>query len=181
MLVESIVRRTLGVKRHVVKSVEETGVGLTVHLELRRGWRLPCGVCGSLGRVRDRLRPRSWKHVPLWGMPTTLVYAPARISCKRCAKVKVEGIPWSEGKSRLSKGLIWLVASWCKLLPWKQVAELFGVHWNTVAAAVRQAVAYGLAHREMGKVLYIGIDEVSRRKGHVYVTKVYDLREKRLL
>ena len=61
------------------------------------------------------------------------------------------------------------------------MAQLFGVHWNTVAAAVRQAVAYGLAHRGMGKVLYIGIDEVSRRKGHVYVTNVYDLREKRLL
>lgn len=181
MLVESIVRQTLGVKRHVVQSVEKTEGELTVWLDLHRGWRLPCGVCGSLGRVRDRLRPRSWKHVPLWGMPTTLVYAPARVSCARCGKVKVEAIPWSEGKSRLSKGLIWLLASWCKLLPWKQVAELFGVHWNTVAAAVRQAVAYGLAHRDMGTVLHIGIDEVSRRKGHVYVTNVYDLEEKRLL
>jgi transposase len=181
MLIESIVRRTLGVKRHVVQSVEETEDGLTVCLDLHRGWRLPCGVCGALGRVRDRLRTRSWKHVPLWGIPVTLAYAPARVSCLQCGKVKVEAIPWSEGKSRLSKGLIWLLASWCKLLPWKQVADLFGVHWNTVAAAVRQAVAYGLAHREMGKVLYIGIDEVSRRKGHVYVTNVYDLEEKRLL
>ncbi len=50
-----------------------------------------------------------------------------------------------------------------------------------MASAVRQAVDYGLKHRDITEVLYIGIDEVSRRKGHVYVTNVYDLKEKRLL
>ena len=29
-------------------------------------------------------------------------------------------------------------------------------------------------------LLYIGIDEISRKKGHVYHTQVYDLIEKRL-
>ena len=37
MLIQSIVRQTLGVKRHMVKSVEESEVGLTVHLDLRQG------------------------------------------------------------------------------------------------------------------------------------------------
>ena len=58
---------------------------------------------------------------------------------------------------------------------------MFKVHWNTVATAVHQAVAYGLEHREIGGVLYIGIDELSRQKGHVYVTNVYDLSTRRLL
>jgi len=181
MLVSSIVRQTLGIKSHVVKSVKATEEGLAVVLEVHRRRRLACSVCGTLGRVRDRLQMRSWKHVPLWGIPVRLSYAPARVSCKTCGKVKVEAIPWSEGKSRLSKGLIWLLASFCKLLAWEQVAQLFQVHWNTVASAVRQAVAYGLAHREWGGVLYIGIDELSRQKGHVYVTNVYDLTQKRLL
>jgi len=93
----------------------------------------------------------------------------------------VEAIPWSQGKCRLSIGLIWLLSAWCKLLAWEVVAGVFGVHWNTVAAAVRQAVAYGMEHRELGQVLYIGIDELSRRKGQVYVTNVYDLKDKRLI
>jgi transposase len=131
--------------------------------------------------VRDRLKDRTWRHVPLWGIPVTLHYAPARVSCIRCKAVCVEAIPWSQGKCRLSVGLIWLLAAWTKLLAWDVVARLFGVHWNTVAAAVRQAVSYGLAHRQIGQVLYIGIDELSRRKGHRYVTNVYDLQAKRLL
>lgn len=181
MLIESVVRGTLGVKHHVVKRVVQDEGGFTIDLELWRGRRLPCGSCGRLGRVRDRLARRTWRHVPLWGLPVRLRYAPARVQCDTCGKARVEAIPWSQGKCRLSTGLIWLLSSWSKLLPWEQVARLFGVHWNTVAAAVRQAVAYGLAHREVGGALYIGIDELSRRRGHVYLTNVYDLREKRLL
>jgi len=165
----------------VVTRVSKNGQEITIELDVWRRKRHPCGTCGTMGRVRDRLKPRRWKHVPMWGIPVTLVFAPARVACATCGKVRVASIPWSQGKCRLSVGLIWLLAAWCKLLPWDQVAKLFGVHWNTVATAVRQAVAYGLEHREIGGILYIGIDELSRRKGHVYVTNVYDLTTKRLL
>ena len=181
MLLKSIIRKTLGVKRHWVKEVNFTDGAVVIKLDIRRGCKQPCGTCGVMGRVRDRLRSRSWRHAPLWGMAVTLIYAPARVTCPRCGKVLVEAIPWSQGKSRLSVGLIWMLSDWCKLLPWQQVARLFGVHWSTVAAAVRQAVVYGLEHRQMGRVLYIGIDELSQRKGHVYITNVYDLQQKRLL
>ena len=181
MLIESIARRTLGIKDHRVDKVAYGTEGIEIRLEPRKRRRLPCGTCGTRCRVRDRLAERTWRHVPLWGIPVTLRYAPARVACGRCSKVRVEAIPWSQGKCRLSIGLIWLLAAWTKLLAWDVVARLFGVHWNTVAAAVRQAVAYGLAHRKMGPVLYVGLDELSRRKGHVYVTNVYDLGEKRLL
>ena len=103
------------------------------------------------------------------------------MSCPKCGKICVEDIPWSQGKCRLSQGLIWVLSTLAKLLAWGVVARMFNVHWNTVRAAVKQAVDYGLEHREIGSVLYIGIDEISRRKGHVYVTNVYDLTEKRLL
>jgi len=95
--------------------------------------------------------------------------------------VRVEAMPWSQGKCRLSVGFIWFLAAWAKLLPWDVIAQRFHVHWNTVASAVRQAVAYGLQHRDLGGVLYIGVDELSRRKRHVYVTNVYDLKAKRLI
>jgi transposase len=181
MLVESIVRQTLGIKRHVVKAVVQGDEGIEVQLDIRKRWKQPCGTCGTLARVRDRLKVRRWRHVPMWGIPVTLAFSPARVACGTCGKVRVATMPWSQGKCRLSVGLIWLLAAWCKLLAWDQVATLFGVHWNTVATAVRQAVAYGLEHREIGGVLYIGVDELSRRKGHVYVTNVYDLTTKRLL
>ena len=37
------------------------------------------------------------------------------------------------------------------------------------------AVAWGLAHRDLSTVTAIGIDEIARRKGHKYVTLVYQI------
>lgn len=181
MTLKSIIIRTLGTKRQTVKKIEEVKGMILVKLDIRKGCKPPCGNCKTPGPVRDRLEERQWEHAPLWGIPVKLCYCPARVSCPKCKRIIVEAIPWNQGKCHLSKGLIWMIAEFSKLLPWKTVGELFKVHWNTVASAVREAVKYGLAHREIGEVLYIGVDEISRRKGHVYVTNVYDLKEKRLL
>ena len=181
MLVKSLIRKTLNVKRHKVVRVTETLDGIEVHIDRKNRCRLACGQCGTLAKVRDRLKARRWKHVPLWGIPIVLIYSPTRVSCPECDKICVEDIPWSQGKCRLSTGLIWMLSSMAKLLAWDVVARMFNVHWNTVKAAVKQAVEYGLKHRETGSVIYIGIDEISRRKGHVYVTNVYDLMERKLL
>ena len=117
---------------------------------------------------------------PLWGMPLILIYAPRRIECKNCG-VKVEAIPWTQGKSPLSLPLSVVLATWAKIIAWKVVGQLFDFHWNTVRKSVKDMVEYGLKHRDLDNLLYIGIDEISRKKGHVYHTQIYDLIEQRLL
>lgn len=62
-----------------------------------------------------------------------------------------------------------------RLLAWDQVARLYGVSWASVVAAVERAVAYGLARRDLSGLRFIGVDELSRRKGHLYHTNVYDI------
>lgn len=180
VLIESLVRSTLGVKDHRVVRVEGDLGGLVVRMDRKRLRKLPCSICGGRAKVYDRLPERRWRHVPLWGLPVTLVYRPCRVRCPACG-IKVEKIPWAEGKSPLTTPLVLLLATWARLLSLDVVARLFGVSWPTVGAAVRRAVAYGLEHRETGGVLYIGVDEISRQKGHVYHTQVYDLSGKRLL
>jgi transposase len=109
-----------------------------------------------------------------------LIYAPRRVQCTQCG-VKVEAIPWSQGKSPLSVPLSVVMATWAREVAWQVVGRFFGFHWNTVQKAVKDVVDYGLMHRDMSDMLDIGIDEISRRKGHVYHTQVYDLVEKCLL
>ena len=180
MLVESIVRKTLGLKRHCIKKVTEEHGEIVVYLFPDRRCKVVCSSCGSQGPGYDRLKERRWKHVPLWGIPVILVYSPRRIECSNCG-IKVEAIPWTQGKSPLSLPLSMVLATWSKLVAWKVVGQLFGFHWNTVRKAVKNVVDYGLANRDLGNLIYIGIDEISRKRGHVYHTQVYDLIEKRLL
>ena len=61
------------------------------------------------------------------------------------------------------------------------LATLFGCAWGIVGRAVEAAVTYGLARRDLTDVTHIGIDEISRKRGHLDVTSVYDPRRKRLL
>jgi transposase len=82
---------------------------------------------------------------------------------------------WAAGKKRLTKALAIAIATWAKSLPWQQVARQFQCSWGTVAAAVAYAVEFGLARRDLSCITHIGIDEISRQKGHVYLTNVYDL------
>ena len=83
MLLKSLIRRTVNVNRHKIVIVKERFNGIEVHMDRNRRHRLACGQCGTLAKVRDRLKPRRWKHVPLWGIPVTLViFALMRIADK---------------------------------------------------------------------------------------------------
>ena len=180
MLVESIVRKTLGLKTHCVKKVAEEHGEMVAYLVPNKKCKVVCSSCGKQGRGYDTLKERRWKHVPLWGIPVTLIYSPRRVECCNCG-IRVEAMPWTQGKSPLSLHLSVVLATWSKLVAWKVVGELFGFHWNTVRKAVKNVVDYGLANQDLSNLIYIGIDEISRKRGHVYHTQVYDLVEKRLL
>jgi len=111
----------------------------------------------------------------MWGIPVELRYEPPRVSCPRCEGVHVEAMRRLSGKQRMTRALMVTLATWTRVLPWKQVARLLRCSWGTVATAVEEAVAYGLANRDLEGLTQIGIDEISRKRGHVYVTNVYEL------
>jgi len=180
MLIESIVRFTLGIKDHRVVFVEFSSNELRITLDAKKRRKLPCSVCGKRHRPKDKLKERTWKHVSLWGIPVFLCYRPRRVQCTEHG-VRVEDIPWSRGKKPLSFPLITVLAFWTRMLPWDQVAKLFNVSWNTVRTAVEAAVEYGRQREDYKGVRLIGIDEISRKKGHTYHTNVYDLERKRLI
>jgi transposase len=89
----------------------------------------------------------------------------------------------AEGKSRLTTAFVWFLAGWAKLLAWQQVAAAFRTSWDSVYRAITFAAARGLSQRSLKGIEAIGIDEIQWRKGHKYLTLVYQIQEgcKRLL
>lgn len=180
MRISSLIRMTLGLKGHRVKGVRLEGGGIVADLVANKRSRPICSSCGMKMPGYDTLSLRRWRHVPVWGMSFSLTYRPRRGTCNNCG-VRVEAMPWNSGKSPLTLPLIIVLATFAKILSWEEVSRLCSVHWNTVRAAVRAAVEYGLGHRDTTQVIAVGTDELSRRKGHTYVTMVYDLTRMRLL
>ena len=181
MLVESLIRNTMELQGYKVEAVTGNTSGLIAQLAADRRYAPRCSRCGQPARYRDTRAVREFRHVPLWGIPVVLRYRPRRVIGRRCPGVSIEQIPWASGKHRFTRELMVTLATWARTLPWTQVAKLFDCAWGTVSAAVKDAVAYGLANRDLGELTHIGIDEISRKRGHVYVTNVYDLITKRLI
>ena len=63
--------------------------------------------------------------MPLWGTGVHLHYPPRRVRCDRCGGVHVEALPWVSGKRQFTRALMVTMATWARILTWKQVATLF--------------------------------------------------------
>ena len=141
-----------------------------------------CSGCRKPRPGYDRLPERRFEYVPLWAIPVFLVYSMRRVNCPDCGVV-VEQVPWACGKHQMAYSYRLFLATWAKRLSWKETAEIFGTSWNSVYRAIHWVVCWGLVHRELSSIEAIGIDEIQYRRGHRYLTLVYQLDQgcKRLL
>lgn len=142
-------------------------------------------ICSGCNRKRpgyDRLAARRFEFVPLWAIAVFLVYAVRRVNCPQCGVV-VERVPWASGKNQQTNSYRVFLATWAKRMSWKEVATVFGTSWDSVFRAVRWVVQWGIVHQDLTNITSIGIDEIQYRRGHKYLTLVYQLDDgaKRLL
>lgn len=147
---------------------------IEVPIRPRANGRPVCSGCGRRRPGYDRLAPRRFEFVPLWQIAVVFVYALRRVDCPRCGVV-VEQLPWATGKSRLTTAYQWFLAGWARRLSWQEVAAVFHTSWEHVRDSVRQAVQWGLVHRDLSGVEAIGVDEIQWRRGHRYLTLLYQI------
>jgi transposase len=170
-------RVLLGVERAVVERVE-LGVGgqVIAHVRVAARWRSRCGVCvrrcGGYDGGRGR---RRWRGLDLG---TARVFLEAESPRVRCAQhgVVVAHVPWARhdaGHTRsFDDTVAWLAVRTSKAA----VTQLMRVAWRTVGsiiARVWRERSWGLGDRLDG-LRRIGVDEVSHRRGHRYLTLVVD-------
>ena len=133
-----------------------------------------CSGCHRPAVGYDHLAERSFEFIPVWGFLVFLLYRMRRVHCTTCGVV-VEEVPWADGKHSLTKAYMIFLARWARKLSWKETAESFRTSWDTVCHAVQFVVDWGLAHRTLGPISAIGVDEIQYAKGHKYLTLVYQI------
>jgi len=186
MLLQTILNRTHKVKGFVYGKIDfsEWGGDLSLKVDVKPHARNRA-VCSGCGRKRagyDTTNPRQFEFIPLWGIRVFLIYTMRRVDCPACG-VKVEQVPWADGKKEITTAYQWFLASWAKRLSWKQVAEAFHSSWYNVFTSVEMAVEWGRQRVNLEGITAIGIDEMQWGRGHNYITVVYQINEgcKRLL
>lgn len=178
MQLKSILNRVEKHRSFVYEEVEWGDAGeplsLRVTLRARAHTRPVCSGCKRARPGYDTLPVRDFEFVPLWGIAVFFVYALRRVNCKRCG-VKVEAVPWATGKHTLTTTYMQFLAVWARRLSWSEVATIFQTSWEKVFHSVEWMVQWGLKHRQLTRVRSLGIDEVLWRRGHQYLTLVYQI------
>lgn len=154
-----------------------------IELRPRKNGRPICSGCQQPGTTYDhQSKPRFFHFVPIWGMTVLFCYLMRRVDCNTCG-VKIESVPWCNGKHQSTKAYQLFLARWARRLSWKEVAEVFNTSWDTVYRSVASIVAYGLKHRDLKGIQALGVDEIQFGQGHQYLTLIYqvDSGTKRLL
>lgn len=147
---------------------------IEVTVRARKNCKPLCSRCKKPCPGYDSLPERRFAFVPLWGFAVFFLYAMRRVSCANCGIV-VESVPWAEGKNHLTNTYMWFLAKWAKRMSWKETAEAFRTTWENVFRSVEMAVTWGRANMPLDGVTAIGVDEILWRRGHKYLTLVYQI------
>lgn len=99
---------------------------LIVDIESRKNSQPICSGCGNKGPCYDKVKgSRLYQFVPCWGFQVYLRYRSRRVNCSGCG-VKIESVPWAEGKQTLTKSYQLFLATWAGKV-WLPVSRHLGI------------------------------------------------------
>ena len=170
----------LGVEKTVIERLEydEDADRVVAHVRPRsraRGCGRPCpGYDAGAGR-------RRWRALDLGTIRTVLEADAPRVTCREHGVV-VAAVPWARHDAghtyAFDETVAWLVTQSSKTT----VTALMRVAWRTVGSIITRVWAdVEAATDRLEGLARIGIDEISYKKGHKYLTVVVDHDARRLV
>jgi transposase len=163
--------RVLGVPGASVSGVRFEREGVVVMVRLRRRRRV-CSGCGQLCAATHDTQVCRWRHLDLGAQRCWLVCRLRRVKCADCG-VRLEAVPWARG-ARFTRDFEDVVAFLAQQMAKTPIAALMRIDWETVGRIVERVVAERLDARRLQGLRLIGVDEVSYRRRHRYLTVVAD-------
>lgn len=129
----------------------------------------------------DHAPQRTWRHLNVCQLQSEIVCALPRGQCKECQSVYTVRAPW-EGRSRgLTQEFEAFALTLMREMPVKKAGEILGETDQKLWRALFAHVAAAWADLSWENVVWVGADEMNRKKGHNYLTVFVDLEAKRVL
>lgn len=159
--------------------IDVSGVSLDdrrMLVEVRlRARRLACPLCPFRTRARYDTRPvpSSWQHLD-FGTATVVVFAYLRrLDCPEHG-VLVEAVPFARYRSGFTRDFEDVAAFLATRTDKSTIARFLRIDWDTVGRICQRVVATNLDQDRLDGLVNIGVDEISWRKHHKYLTLVTD-------
>ena len=154
---------------------------VVVSVSLRRR-RLACPQCEYSTRSRHDTRPAesAWRRLDLgvWRLEVR-----ARLRRLRCPThgVHVEGVPYARAGARFTRDFEDLVGFLATTADKETICRLVRIDWDTVGRIIARVMEDSLDPDRLEGLFEIGVDEVSWRKRHNYITLVSNHRKNKVV
>jgi transposase len=175
MRVSTAFNRLLRLPGASVIDVSFTADGVIVTVRLRRRRRV-CSRCGQTGRLAIHgRRVKRWRHLDLGANRCIVECELRRLWCCTCG-AQFEAVPWARPGSRYTRDFEDVVAWLAQQMAKTPIAGLLRIGWDTVGRIVERVLADHLDEARLEGLVCIGVDEISYRRHHRYLTSVVDHR-----
>jgi transposase len=172
MRATSAFNRIIAIDGVAVSGVTFAPEGVVVKIcRRKRSHQCPCGWTTRSHYDRSI---RRWRHLDVGATKCFLEAEICRIECARCKRVRTEDVPWARPGARHTDAFCAVVAWLAQRVDKTTITKLLRVSWEAVAKIVIDVVADVLNDGRFEGLVRLGVDEVSYRKGHRYLTVVAD-------
>ena len=174
----------LGLNWEVVESRFDQKSG-TVFLEIREVARLwesvRCPKDTSVATCYDHTEVLTWRHLNIFQHRCEITCRLPRGKCRQCWHVFRVRPPWEGLSTHFTKEFEAFALLLMREMPMSKVAALVGETDTRLWRMLFRQVDAAYAEADFSNVCCVGVDEMSVRKGHEYLSVFADLVRKRVL
>lgn len=176
MRVSSAFSRLVSLPGVWVRDVRFEGDRVVLEVALRRR-RLQCPRCAFSTAARRDTRPvrTVWRHLDLGVWRLEIRCRRRRLRCPRHG-VLAEGVPFARHRSGFTRDFECLAAWLAARVDKTAICRLLRIDWDTVGRIIARVCAEELDPERLCALYDIGVDEVSWKRQHNYLTLVADHR-----
>jgi transposase len=144
-------------------------------------WPEESAKCGQTVTCYDHVEPMQWRHLNVFHKECVIVSALPRGRRSQDGTIYRVTPPWEGRSKHFSKEFEAFALTLMREMPVKKAGEILGTTdqrlWRMLHAHVKAA----RAQADWSEVVWVGADEMNRKKGHNYITVFADLLQRRVL
>jgi transposase len=125
-----------------------------------------CPQCGQAANGVHERKARCIRHLSLWGKATFVHFSARRFACEGCGKPFTEELSWIESQRRESTAYELYLYKECQQTTQAAIAQREALHPETVKLIFERWAKRAEEQQQRPFVRYLGVDEISLRKGH---------------
>ena len=164
----------LGEEWTVVKTeFNPQGRRLDIYLDFHPGTQFPCPICNLPNKVYDTTE-RTWQHLNFFQHATYIHARLPRVECQTDGVKQIQ-VPWARERSGFTLLFEAMVRALADEMPICSIADMVGVHDTRIWRIIAYYVNKDVDNLDLSKVVKVGVDETSSKRGHHYVTLFVDM------